>query len=103
MIGLSGIALFLFGNKLNEDSNVINAGGVRKEFEIAQGTGVAVLPIGVTGYMAKELAEEMLREPGKSFTQYPWLEKEVARLLDPAIDRTKINQDILSILKKLGG
>ncbi|WP_279465062.1 hypothetical protein [Aeromonas dhakensis] len=39
MIGLSGIALFLFGNKLNEDSNVINAGGVRKEFEIAQGTG----------------------------------------------------------------
>lgn len=103
MIGLSGIALFLFGNKLNEDSNVINAGGVRKEFEIAQGTGVAVLPIGVTGYMAKELAEEMLREPGKSFTQYPWLEKEVARLLDPAIDRNKINQDILSILKKLGG
>lgn len=53
--------------------------------------------------MAKELAEEMLREPGKSFTQYPWLEKEVARLLDPAIDRNKINQDILSILKKLGG
>ncbi|PXV56813.1 SIR2 family protein [Aeromonas veronii] len=103
MIGLSGIALFLFGNKLNEEDEVINAGGVRKEFEIAQGTGVAVLPIGVTGYMAKELAEEMLREPEKNFTHYPWLEKEVAKLLDPAIDRTKINQDILSILKKLGG
>ncbi len=102
MIGLSGIALFLFGNKLNE-GGIVNAGGVRQEFQIAQETGVAVLPLGITGFMAKELADEMLQDPGKHFAQYPWLESEVAKLADLSADRAEIAQKVLSILKKLGG
>lgn len=102
MIGLSGIALFLFGNKL-DGGNIVNAGGVRREFQIAQKTGVAVLPLGITGYMSKELADEMLADPNKHFSQYPWLEKEVAQLADPATDRAKIEKQVLHIIKKLGG
>ncbi|HCX4852929.1 TPA: hypothetical protein OZT43_004506, partial [Escherichia coli] len=71
MIGLSGIAIFLFGNKLH-DGRIVNADGVRREFQIAQETGVVVLPLGVTGYMAKELADEMLTDPSKHFVRYPW-------------------------------
>lgn len=102
MIGLSGIALFLFGNKL-DGGNIVNAGGVRREFQIAQEAGVAVLPLGITGYMAKELADEMLADPDKHFVQYPWLKQEVAQLADPATDRAKIEKQVLSIAKRLGG
>ncbi|MBB7536080.1 hypothetical protein HEM47_010200 [Escherichia coli] len=102
MIGLSGIAIFLFGNKLH-DGRIVNADGVRREFQIAQETGVVVLPLGVTGYMAKELADEMLTDPSKHFVRYPWLEKEVAQLADLSANRANIEMKVLEILKKLGG
>ncbi|OOW00370.1 SIR2 family protein [Pseudomonas sp. MF4836] len=102
MIGLSGIALFIFGNKV-KDGSVVNADGVHKEFEIAQEKGVVALPIGTSGYMAKALADEMLADPVNHFCDYPWLEAEVAQLADPAANRAKIERQILSIIKKLGG
>ncbi|EFB2327077.1 SIR2 family protein [Escherichia coli] len=102
MIGLSGIAIFLFGNKLH-DGRIVNADGVRREFQIAQETGGVVLPLGVTGYMAKELADEMLTDPSKHFVRYPWLEKEVAQLADLSANRANIEMKVLEILKKLGG
>lgn len=102
MIGLSGIALFVFGNKA-QDGQIINADGVRKEFNIAKEKGVVTLPIGITGYMAKELADEMQSNPAKHFIQHPWLEKEVAKLSNSAADRSTIEKIILSIIKKLGG
>lgn len=102
MIGLSGIALFVFGNKV-KDGSIVNADGVRREFEIAKEKGVVALPIGTTGYMAKELADEMLADPAKHFAEYPWLESEVAQLADPAADRATIEQQVLTIIKKLGG
>lgn len=102
MIGLSGIALFVFGNKV-KDGTIVNADGVRSEFSIAEEKGVVALPIGATGYMAKELADEMLDNPASHFSQYTWLEKEVAKLADLAVDRATIEKQILSIIKKLGG
>lgn len=47
------------GNKL-EDSNVVMADGVRKEFEIARELGLALIPVGCSGYMAKELWSEVM-------------------------------------------
>ncbi|HHA2045863.1 TPA: SIR2 family protein [Enterobacter cloacae] len=102
MIGLSGVALFIFGNKLL-DGHIVNADGVRKEFKIAVDKGVAVIPLGVTGFMAKELSDEMLADSAKYFTPFPWLETEVAQLSDLNTDRTKIEKRVLDILKKLGG
>jgi hypothetical protein len=102
MIGLSGIALFVFGNKV-KDGKIVNADGVRSEFNIAKDTGVVALPIGVTGYMAKELADEMQADPAKYFDKHPWLEAEVAKLADPTADRSTIEKNVLSIIKKLGG
>lgn len=102
MIGLSGIAIFLFGNK-PEEGTVVNAGGVRKEFNIAHEKGVVPLPIGATGYMAKELADEMASCPDKYFASVPWLESELAKLNGPAVNRAQIEKEILAIIKKLGG
>jgi len=58
MLSFSGIAIFVFGNKL-KDGDVILSNGMREEFEIAKEKGLFLLPVGATGYMAKELWEEV--------------------------------------------
>lgn len=58
MIPLAGIAIFLFGNKL-DNGNMVLANGVRREFEIAVESGLKVVPVGATGYMAEELWKEV--------------------------------------------
>lgn len=62
MISKCGIAFFIFGNKYDKNGNVINADGVRKEFDIAVKQKKYVFPIGATGYMAKELADTVLSD-----------------------------------------
>ena len=54
MISYAGISLFLFGNKL-EKGDLVNAGGIVNEFEIAVKQGALVIPVGATGYVAKDL------------------------------------------------
>jgi NAD-dependent SIR2 family protein deacetylase len=58
IIGRTGIAVFLFGNKVRPSGEVIEADGMRKEFEIAERLGVICLPIGATGSTARTLHEE---------------------------------------------
>jgi hypothetical protein len=58
MIAYAGIAIFMFGNKL-QDGQVVPAGGVRREFEIAKNQGLKLIPIGVTGFMAEELWKDV--------------------------------------------
>lgn len=62
MISKCGIVFFIFGNKYDKNGNVINADGVRKEFDIAVKQKKYVFPIGATGYMAKELADIVLSD-----------------------------------------
>lgn len=58
MLSHAGIALFLFGNKIVKDKIVLS-NGMREEFEIAKEKGLFLLPIGVTGSMAKVLWQEI--------------------------------------------
>ncbi|SFQ79895.1 SIR2 family protein [Hymenobacter arizonensis] len=65
MMSFAGIAIFIFGNKLQSTAEepatpeIVLAGGVRKEFEIAKSLGLLLVPIGATGSMAKELWAEV--------------------------------------------
>ena len=61
MINHAGIALFIFGNKLEEDRIVLSS-GMREEYEIAKEQGLFLIPIGATGYMANELWTEQNTE-----------------------------------------
>jgi len=62
MISYAGIAIFMFGNKL-EDGELVNSGGLLKEFEIARSKGLLLLPIGATGYATRQ-AYEILSQEG---------------------------------------
>ena len=68
MISLTGIAIFVFGNKIDRDtSELVNADGVRKEFEIAIKQGCIPIPIESTGYMAQELWNEVTQNIERFF------------------------------------
>lgn len=54
MISYAGISIFLFGNKI-ENGQLKLANGVKSEYDISREQGALVLPIGATGYMAKQL------------------------------------------------
>jgi len=58
IIGSAGIALFFMGNKI-VNNKVVLADGVREEFEIAVELGLIPIPIGCSGYMARELWNEV--------------------------------------------
>jgi hypothetical protein len=47
----------------------IIADGVKKEFEIAHELGVALIPVGCSGYMAKELWDEVMANVSKYYDE----------------------------------
>jgi hypothetical protein len=59
MLKYAGIAIYIFGNKLNPDNpdrEIINAPGVKKEFDIVEEYGMVHIPVKGTGYMSDELS-----------------------------------------------
>jgi len=62
MIQYAGAAIFLFGNKLNnEKDKIIPASGLIQEFEIAKSKQLFLLPIASTGYVSQELYKDLAR------------------------------------------
>ena len=60
MLDFAGLAIFMFGNKLEGDPPTVAAsGGVVEEFEIAHAKGTKVLPLGFTEYVARDLYERV--------------------------------------------
>jgi len=68
VIESAGIAIFFMGNKIESD-NIVLADGVRKEFEIAHELGLALIPIGCSGSMAKELWTEVMANVSKYYDE----------------------------------
>lgn len=58
MISRSGIAIFIFGNKMI-NSCLERANGVYREYEIARELGLNIVPVGSTGYEAARIWEEV--------------------------------------------
>lgn len=55
MIDKVGISVFIFGNKVNEAGDVVDANGMIEEFEITVEKRVIPIPVGVTGFTAKKI------------------------------------------------
>jgi hypothetical protein len=69
MIGHAGVAVFVFGNKLKA-GKVVSADGMRREFEIAKERKLLLIPIGATGFVAKELWQEVAMEFDRYYPAY---------------------------------
>ncbi|WP_158735587.1 SIR2 family protein [Alteribacillus sp. YIM 98480] len=66
MLSRSGISIFIYGNKIQDGKTVI-ANGVLSEFEIAVQNGNVIVPVGATGYAAKEIWEKVNTDFDKYF------------------------------------
>jgi hypothetical protein len=101
MIPLAGIAIFMFGNKL-DGGNVVLANGMRREFEIAVENGLRVVPIGATGYMTEELWKEVSADLDK---YYPGHSKEFddnfAEIGNPALEPDDLLESVIKLLDKI--
>ncbi len=60
MIGKAGACVFIVGNKLDAATgSVVEAEGVLEEFEIAAALGKYPIPVGATGYAARNVYQEV--------------------------------------------
>lgn len=66
LISSAGVCLVVLGNKKVGD-DIVLADGVRREFEIAVEHGLTVVPVGATGYMARELWDQVVGNIGSFF------------------------------------
>lgn len=65
MLSYAGIAIFMFGNKVDENGNIVLSNGMLEEFNICIEQGVVPIPISSTGWMAKELWQNINAEIDK--------------------------------------
>jgi hypothetical protein len=69
MLDFAGLAVFMFGNKLEGNPpSIVDSNGVVEEFEIAHAKGTRVLPLGFTGFVARQLYD---RVQANFATHYP--------------------------------
>jgi hypothetical protein len=99
MISYAGISVFIFGNKL-KDGKVVIADGVQKEFEIAKAQNVLLIPVGATGFMAKQLYDEIFKEFSKHFGSVDNLESFKA-LDDSSATPDQLVKSILNFINKI--
>ncbi len=59
MISRAGVSIFIFGNKFDNEGNLIEAHGVLEEFSIAKEYSNIIVPVGCTGFVAKDIWYEV--------------------------------------------
>ncbi len=94
MIAHAGIAIFIFGNKL-KDGTLINAPGLKKEFEIAKSKNLLLIPVGATGFAAKELWDEVINH----YDNY-YADKSKLEILKQLGDSSKSNKELIDLIIK---
>jgi hypothetical protein len=86
----------VFGNKLN-DGEVVLSNGMLEEYEISKKKNNIVLPVGATGYMAKELWEKEYQSLSASENT----DESFLNLFYELGDETKSPEKILSAIQNI--
>lgn len=71
MISLSGVTIFLFGNKKDDKGDIVDADGIFQEFEISKENGSICIPVGCTGFVTRKIFEMIQTEPYGIFARSP--------------------------------
>lgn len=99
MISRAGIIVILFGNKETE-SKVVFADGVKREFEIAIKKGLVPIPVSYTGYIAKDIFDEISKDP-LSYNLTAELLKDISDLTLSKNDLDSSVKAIISIIQNI--
>lgn len=101
MISLAGIALFIFGNKNDGNGKIISANGVKREFEIAISHGLVPIPIAKTGYIAKDIFDEIMKTPEKFYVGMEWIIPVIEELSSEKISPEEIIKKVIGIIQNI--
>lgn len=71
MISEAGVCIFIFGNK-KVNGEVVSASGMMEEFQIAKKRGKIIIPIGSTGFGAKEIFDQMKESEKYDYLNNHW-------------------------------
>ncbi len=102
LISVAGTAIFLFGNRLQK-GKVVDAPGVEEEFKLAVENGLAVIPIGATGYAAATLWKRVMDDFDRYFPKNKGIKKHFAQLGRDDADEDSILSALMAILSRLKG
>lgn len=102
MISLAGVAIFVFGNKLDDTRDLVPANGVHREFQISIEHGLVPVPIGATGYVAEELWNEVLKDPAKYYPGIEgWIVPIIKELGRKDLKPNELLKHVLNIVRSL--
>ena len=94
---ISGISIFIFGNKENEVGECVPAYGMWDEYQTALAHNSYIIPVGSTGFVAKEIFDEMC----KNRDEFPYLTTTDFDVLGKCTDPYKIANQIKKILLRI--
>lgn len=100
MISLSGISIFLFGNK-RDGSEIVEANGVIREFEISRDLGNICIPIGCTGYATESILKLILTNPSEYYENCDVVVPLLKTLLDSDIPLSKKVDVVISVINEV--
>lgn len=99
MLSEAGIAIFMFGNKL-ENGTVINSSGMMEEFNLAVENDTVIIPLGCTGYISKVIWDKVMEEPQKYYGNIEKLIENIEKLGEEDIsDYENLIRIILETIK----
>lgn len=102
MISLAGVAIFVFGNKLDDARNLVPANGVQREFQIAMEHGLVPIPIGASGYVAEELWNEVIKDPATYYSGIEgWIVPIIKELGRKDLKPSELVKHVLEIVQRL--
>ena len=101
IISQAGIAIFMFGNKLDKNGEIVLSNGMKEEFEICLNHNVIPIPIGCTGSISKELWNDIMENHTKLYFNDQLLMDEIRKLGQSDISNDEIISTVLSIIDKL--
>jgi hypothetical protein len=99
MISLAGIGIFIFGNKKEKDGKLIDANGVKREFDIAVEKGLIPIPVGATGYVSKIISEVVLKDADKYYPNHKEIVPVIEELAEEKLEPDTIIEKIIKIIQ----
>jgi Sir2- and TIR-associating SLOG family/SIR2-like domain len=100
MASYAGIAIFIFGNKVQEGT-VIKSNGMRQEFDIAREQKLVLIPVGATGYMSEDLWNEARVDINARFGDRPEILTLYESLGDKSFSPEQLTATIIDLLMQL--
>lgn len=101
IISQAGVAIFMFGNKLDKNGEIVLSNGMKEEFKICLQHNVIPIPIGCTGSISEELWDDVIKNHTELYFNDQSLINEIKKLGQSDISNNEIISTALSIIDKL--